>query len=424
MARAMPASDRALIEMVREGKVDAEIAVRLGLSAGTIEDRIAAVCASLGLSDRGELARYNGPLTVESTEETSSALRSPRIPLPTLVSLTAGVVVAVIAGWRLLGGGGEASVGAQATVPPDATPVFAARATPVMPAGPAVNGVPVQDAAIGAPESLPAGTTLLVLRTDAATGETTIERVTQTSEGLVNAVLFTPASNGEIQDAVVSGDGASMAASVCIACESTRPRLEVFRSDDAGGHWRLVTATEAEVLPKLVAVTRDEVILDWGTSSARTFRTESGGRPCAAQDTMLVASWWGPDGIASQDPASGRIVNCRGRTMFDPGLPSVAIIEDVRPFTRPGRVTTLSWREDGSSDTEYFVAAFSSFENGVLRVPGPSTVAAWRGESGFGTVSTVYGYSRAVRFDFSAGVYHPLRLGSDGNVRVIGALPG
>lgn len=421
MARAFRATDQALIEMVREGRVDAEIAVRLGLSAGAIEDRIAAVCSELGLAGRSELARYTG--TLPGTEDARNPEPTPGrgVSLVTVASLVAGLAVAAVAGWRMLDRGASTDdLPNEAVAQPVATAVILAAPTRV--AGPAVNGVPVQDAAIGAPESLPAGTTLLVLRTDAANGDTTIERVTQTSEGLVNAVLFSPASNGEIREAVVSGDGASMAASVCIACEGAHPRLEVFRSDDSGANWRLVTATEATVLPKLVAVTRDEVILDWGTSGSRTFRTDNGGRPCAAQGTSLVTSWWGPDGIASQDPASGRIVNCRGRTMFDPGLPTVAVIEDVRPFTRPGRVTTVSWRENTTAEPQYFVAAFSSFENGVLRVPGPSNVAAWRGESGFGTVTTEYGYSRAVRFDFSAGVYHPLRLGGEDNVRVIAAV--
>lgn len=422
MARTFLASDRALIEMVREGKVDAEIAVRLGISAGVIEDRIAAVCSELGLDSRAELARYDGPLTGVELPGTQDALRSRAISPATLVSLAAGMAVAALAGWTLLGRGDATREAETATAP--STPAPIVQSLPTQASGPAVNGVPVQDAAIGVPESLPAGTTLLVVRTDSASGETTIERVTQTSEGLVNAVLFDPAGGGEIREAVVSGDGASMAAAVCIACEGSHPRLEVFRSDDSGANWRLVTATDAAVLPKLVAVTRDEVILDWGTGAARTFRTESGGRPCAAQGTSLVTAWWGPDGIASQDPASGRIVNCRGRTMFDPGLSTVAVIEDVRPFTRPGRVTTVSWREGNPAEPQYFIAAFSSFENGVLRVPGPATVAAWRGESGFGTVSTASGYSRAVRFDFSAGVYHPLRLGFEDNVRVIAATTG
>lgn len=420
MARAILATDRALVELVREGKVDAEIAVRLGLSAGSIEDRVGAVCRELGLANRQELAEYRGPFEVAEFDDRAEGSGSRRLSPGTLLSLAAGLTVAAFVGWQLLARDGGPGAALPGTTPVSIAPA-AAQPAPSYSTGPAINGVPVQDAAIGVPESLPAGTTLLVVRTDSSSGETTIERVTQTSEGLVNAVLFDPAGGGEIREAVVSGDGGSMAASVCVGCNGSHPRLEVFRSDDSGANWRLVTATDADILPKLVAVTRDEVILDWGTGGARTFRTESGGRPCAATGTTLVTSWWGPDGIASQDPADGRIVNCRGRTMFDPGLPAVAVIEDVRPFTRPGRVTTVSWREGGTSETEYFVAAFSSFENGVMRVPGPSTVAAWRGESGFGTVSTESGYSRAVRFDFSAGVYHPLRLGNEDNVRVIAA---
>ena len=62
--RALPSgllpSDEWLIQMVREGRVDADIGGELGLSAGEVRDRIAAVAAKLDVDGRAGIQRYFG----------------------------------------------------------------------------------------------------------------------------------------------------------------------------------------------------------------------------------------------------------------------------------------------------------------------------------------------------------------------------
>ncbi len=199
--------------------------------------------------------------------------------------------------------------------------------------------------------------------------------------------------------------------------------MSILRSSDSGSNWAQVTSIAGPAFPGLVAVTRDDVVLDWGDGQARMFRMADGGRVCAAGGTTLVSTWWGANGLATRDPVSGHFVDCRGRTMFDPGLEPDAAIDSVRPFSRPGKLIAISWREGAASDTEFFVGAFSAFEYGALRVPNPAYVTAWRGASGFGTIFDAQGEPTPVRFDFSAGMYFPLLLHPVDHVDVLGALP-
>lgn len=411
------ATDRALIDLVRAGKVDAEIAVRLGMSKYVIEDRIAAICGERGFAGRAELAASRGDepaLPVVLPEETQRRA----LPMGSIVSLVAAMLVIGVAAWQFLPRPGQSS-----DVEPALSPAPAGAATSAPPAAnnSMVNGVLVRDAAIGAPAFLPAGITLLILRTDENSGATSIERVTQTNEGLVNAVLLAPAP-AEITKAVVSAEGTSIAAAVCSDCApGTDGSMQVVRSDDSGATWQVLMTVTGPTFPGLVAVTRDDVVLDWGNGGVPNYRMADGGRICSGNGASLVASWWGRDGLATRSPASGEVVDCRGRTMFDPGLPADAVVESVRPFSKPGRVIAVSWREGTADAPEYLVAAFSSFENGALRIPMRASVTAWRGSSGFGTVFAADGRPHPVLYAFSKAMYHPLILAVSGQVEVIGA---
>jgi DNA-binding CsgD family transcriptional regulator len=87
-------AEQTLLTLVREGRVDAEIAVRLGLSTGEVRGRIAALASKLGVEGKKALQHWEGALSTEP-----DAAPRPRM------SLRRGAFALLIVGIASFGGG-------------------------------------------------------------------------------------------------------------------------------------------------------------------------------------------------------------------------------------------------------------------------------------------------------------------------------
>ncbi len=166
MAGSTSATDRALVELIRMGKVDAEIAVRLGLSAGVIEDRVTSICNDAGFTSRAELVASRGDLRPAVVLQADPPEQR-RFALTAVLSLVTTLAICAVAAWMFVPRpAGESSATYALATANLTTPSF----VPLPADTSVINGVRIQDAVIGVPEYLPAGITLLILRTDAASG--------------------------------------------------------------------------------------------------------------------------------------------------------------------------------------------------------------------------------------------------------------
>ncbi len=119
-----------VLALVREGRYDAEIAVRLGLSNEEVKRRIAAICTKLGMADRAALRGdvtagfastddrddwsplidfTSDPLPRESapTESYEPVETGGRNPYPAIVGMLLALGVAALAAWWTLGPSSE-----------------------------------------------------------------------------------------------------------------------------------------------------------------------------------------------------------------------------------------------------------------------------------------------------------------------------
>jgi DNA-binding CsgD family transcriptional regulator len=96
-------SEEMMLEWIRDGLVDAEIAVRLGISNQDVKERIERLASRMGVRDRDALRNPLSPHTSDDVDDMSGLLRWPvpedglskrRIPRPALML----VVVVIAAG--------------------------------------------------------------------------------------------------------------------------------------------------------------------------------------------------------------------------------------------------------------------------------------------------------------------------------------
>lgn len=93
-------SDNRLLDLIREGRVDAEIAVRLGLSTGEVRERTAELARRLGVAGKVELRALREPRGVPVADGPVSDLRSsPPTRRVFAAAAAAGVVLFAIGVW-------------------------------------------------------------------------------------------------------------------------------------------------------------------------------------------------------------------------------------------------------------------------------------------------------------------------------------
>lgn len=121
-ARGLTDHERQLLDLVREGKVDAEIAVRLGISNAEVKERTARLASKLGVRDKAglrDLAPRQAELSGGHTTLTDiERLRGGLLRWKLTSAALAVVVVALGVGWLLGRSDGESQPGATS---PDTT---------------------------------------------------------------------------------------------------------------------------------------------------------------------------------------------------------------------------------------------------------------------------------------------------------------
>jgi DNA-binding CsgD family transcriptional regulator len=101
-----------LLALIREGRVDAEIAVRLGITNRDVKERVERLVAKLGVRDRAELREETAETKLDPVP---SAEPAPLLPSAPRWSLVAAVLVGLLIGvgltWMAMrGSGGSSSV--------------------------------------------------------------------------------------------------------------------------------------------------------------------------------------------------------------------------------------------------------------------------------------------------------------------------
>ncbi len=127
--------ERQLLDLIREGKVDAEIAVRLGISNAEVKARTARLASKLGVIDKAglrELASRQAELSSGATTRTEiEQLRGGLLRWKlTSAALAVAVVGALGVAWLLARGDGDQDPGAAVRDEPTATTTSAPLATP------------------------------------------------------------------------------------------------------------------------------------------------------------------------------------------------------------------------------------------------------------------------------------------------------
>ena len=249
-------SDAYLLQLLRDGKVDAEIAVRLGIREHDLRIRIEQLCRSAGVSTRDELRLWIE--TVDTAEWVpDDAIATPEPPAlpapkrrrsPVIVGTAASMAAAMLglvglvnivdhpAGEQLA----PVAIENNGTIPASIAGISSAPA----PIGPDFHPERAIKTQVGVePRPLPAGSTIVV-----EVGErghaTSIDIIAMSDDALLSRsrVLHAPA-NGEVTSTAMLPTGAVMFAAICDGgvCDSRNGAGDAwttfYRSDNGGETW-------------------------------------------------------------------------------------------------------------------------------------------------------------------------------------------
>lgn len=261
-------SDAYLLQLLRDGKVDAEIAVRLGITSTELRLRIERLCRSAGVSTRDELRYWIETVdTVEwqpesaAPEEPAAADAPPRKRrAPVVVGTVASMAAAMLglAGLVNLNDHPSTQHLAPSAVVGDSSDIPAPLA--VLSGPPAAIGpdyLPERAISLHSANqsaALPPGTALLVEVNGVA-----IERLAAGADGSISRdrVLAAP-SDGELTSTAALPTGAIIFAAVCDggACDSANGAgsawTTFYRSDNLGETW--IPHSDLEGRWKLVGI--------------------------------------------------------------------------------------------------------------------------------------------------------------------------
>ncbi len=253
-------TDAYLLQLLRDGKVDAEIAVRLQITRTALQLRIDALCRSAGVVNRDELRAWIETVDTAEYELIPAAeiveVAIPGAPPPPRYRRTSPIVVRTAASMAaaMLGLAGLVSMNTGPSTQPLTT-----RGVTILPAA---TVAPAMQAAVSVPigpdlqperalvvtrsneaQQLPPGVTMLVeLRSgDRTTG---LELVTGSDDGsLARLSVLSAPSDGVITSTATLPNGEIMFSAVCQdgECDSTSGAgnawTTFYRSDDGGATW-------------------------------------------------------------------------------------------------------------------------------------------------------------------------------------------
>lgn len=408
-------SEITLLALIREGYVDAEIAVRLGVPTVQVQARVAALYRKTGMSDRVGLRGWLAPEGPSETAPQPDMLAPvARQPFPArasaLLAIAAVGAVAVL-GWLAL----RNNAPDVPSAPPPRVAVAAGTTVPVHVPGttsdPPVNGVAVREVVFAGIEPVPDNVAITVLRGSAQNNGTSIERVQFNGDVGLVAVLFQAPAGMRILDAIAMPGGESLAVAVCAGCSGTKARpggatVDYSRSDDGGLSWQAMGTTTmpaGESLPQLVAMTANGLVLQARNPAAAHIRLVGGGPLCVRTGAVAVAQWAGFV-VAFEDSASHQFTACDGRSLFAHDVPRGSVFESVRGFEGAVGASWVTFGERGGKTHFLAVLRTSGPGSTALRVPDETRIA------GFITPTLAIG---DMRTDPDTGTITPVLLDLD-----------
>ena len=261
-----------VLALIREGRLDAEIAVRLGVSIGDVKDRIQRILRKLDLSERSDLRnptaerRVPAPhaeVIIDATGSTNAV--PPRPDWPALMAKVAAAAVllgvatlAAAWAWSLgepaAGEAGDSSTRAQTTPVPgeatrDAVILDGPFSVTVTPTVFAVNGIAAPQMTVTERAIFPDDMVLFVLNTGIAPDPgqgTGLFRVYRLEGKTYSDRIFPPpAGTAVILNAAATADGSDIVIAVCSRGSCLGRNVDpdavatYYRSRDGGTTWAL-----------------------------------------------------------------------------------------------------------------------------------------------------------------------------------------
>lgn len=345
-------AERRVLEYVREGTLDAEIAVRLGVPVGDVKDRVASMLEKLNLPDRAALAAWDPsqlppPQPAAADLEFAELAESPEPAVPSVSRLSWGLdpgTVASLVAVVVLAAGALAFVlwpkeedtparanvpdgrretaaasGSQGSPSPTAPP---ARTTPAPGVTPVRGFGTLQE---GLPVTLPGTVQLLVLEPCPPVAEhcpgggRRLSWVHWTSPEPVSFPVFEPGGE-QLLDTVASADGRTVLVVTCSGrCTGQGDgQWRLHRSLDGGATWEASPPSPRPVSIQGFAGT-DAIVLTETGATVYEFATNSHreypGKPPERQFHTAT------DPRFSLSDDGRRLLTAEGSSVLDPRLP-------------------------------------------------------------------------------------------------------
>jgi DNA-binding CsgD family transcriptional regulator len=251
VAAGLSPSEQMVIELVREGARDAEIAVRMSITIGDAKNRIAALVARLGLRERRDLVTWQPRPAAAGTGAAAAWPASAVGPAPRRrwsgrLLLGAAAVLGLpllIAAFFLLPRLFDGS-----TAGPDKATVEIAQLVVVPPAPGAVDTRGFKPIVVGEPASPSESYALIVLTTPIGPASgAALQRIYTDSGGQVHREMLLASTPGSTLLSAVAGGKGDILATVCLGrCAEDTPlgsgTTRMLRSFDGGVSWQVAGA--------------------------------------------------------------------------------------------------------------------------------------------------------------------------------------
>ncbi len=413
-------SERSLLDLVRDGRVDAEIAVRLGIENRLVKARLATLMARAGVATRAELREWVEPedeplpaveAPVEITPKPASRRRLPASAFASIAVAVGGAAMAL--GWLALGDNDVAPDSARPTAEVGANAALTVAGSP--PPGPTpivtIGGLTAREAKFGGVASLPEGVEVTVVRGSALDRGVRVERITETAGVVDVATIFVARDGTRIADALADEEGDMVAVAVCSGCSGlvagrNGARVEYFVARGRNSAFALEAERDlaaGEAVPRVAAILPAGLALQAGPTVAPVFEATSG--DLCDQPPIAVAPRMG----VVPAFALRLLANCNGLLLF--GESVVPGFEVTASRLLADDYTIASWTDLRSRGRYYFAGVIDSLDaadSTILQLP-DITQLAGRTNSGL-----AIGHMRTdpdtavvtpVLLDFALGTY-------------------
>lgn len=244
----LTAAEEAVLAYVRDGAMDAEIAVRLGSSIADVKGKVASIVSKADVADRAALRKWRPvartSAAVDIPHPMSPPVREPlsarRALAPLFLTLLAAAGAASLVGVVALRGGSDEHPASSSTVVPAARP---APTTAPRVVATSVNGATLTPLRTVSPGiDFPTGIALIVKdpACPVCLDPGSISRLYRSGDGeLRRDVLFRPPpdSGQRITGIISNSDGSHLAVSILSAAPNAQPVTTVSVSRDGGVTW-------------------------------------------------------------------------------------------------------------------------------------------------------------------------------------------